>query len=92
MEEADMLARNEAFKEIRGPVNRLLELVDHEFNDTDWTWNEFLNDWEKNFTIDVTEQARNSRSWLPTDKQQAHIRRVVAQLELRIGEIREFYM
>ena len=87
-----MLGTVENIREPREPVDRLLELVDHEFTDTEWDWNDFLNAWEKNFTVDVTQRARNSKSWKPSDKQLAHIRSIVAKLELHIREIREYYM
>lgn len=92
VEEKDMLGVSDGFREARQPIDRLIELVDHEFNDTEWSWNEFLNHWEKDFTLDVTTRGKGSKLWLPSDKQQAHIRSVVAKLEFRIKEIREYYM
>ena len=74
----------------RQPVDRLIEIVEHEFEPTDYDWDQFLSYWETNFTLDVTGQAKSSRMWIPTDKQQAHIRNIVGKLEFRLHEIREY--
>ena len=74
----------------RHPVDRLIEISDSEFEKTDYDWDQFLNYWETNFTLDVTGQAKASRMWIPSDKQQAYIRTIVDKLEFRLNEIREY--
>ena len=85
-----MLEINEKNTDARSSVHRLIDIIDHGFENCDYVWHQFLNDWQKDFSIDITERARSSSNWTPTDKQQTHIRSIVEKLELHLYEIKEY--
>ena len=85
-----MLEINEKNTDASSSVRQLMEIIDHGFENCDYVWHQFLNDWQKSFTIDITQRAKSDANWIPTDKQQIHIKAIVEKLELHLHEIWEY--
>jgi len=87
-----MLSLNNNIPVNRQYINRLVELVDTEFNDTGFKWHRFVSTREKDFVISNTERAKRDSTWVPSNNVIIYACAIIGRLEYRLNDIRIHYL